>query len=263
MQYSDTANKTGIIQYAEVLTGLGDAGISGNTILLKQFTTLINNWYNYIQTIIMQAQDDWNFDDQNITTSYPIAVRNMVANQPDYLFSTALWGLLAPEGASNISNAAITPLKILRVEATYDGTNWFKAEPFTVFERGKASDTTSINADFNTSQPFYEITFSALKLYPVPTTSIGVGAQIKVFFVRNMNNFSNTDTTKVPGFDVIFHPILAIGATYEFSLSNDLSRADRIKIMLDEGLERLRQHFGTKNRERNVVNMKAADPGYE
>ncbi len=263
MVYSDTTNKNGILQYAEVLTGLGDAGITGNTTLLKQFTALVNNWYNYIQTVIMQSQDDWNFDDQTITTSYPVAVRSMVTSQPDYLFSTALWGLLAPEGAANIANSAITPLKITRCEVTWDGTNWYKAEPFTIFERGKASDNTSINNDFSQTSPFYEITYSGLRMYPIPPSNVSALAQIKLFFVRAMNNFASTDTTKIPGFDVIFHPVLALGASYEFSIANDLARADRIKIQLDETIESLKQHFGTKNRERNAIAIKAADPGYE
>src|SRR6266568_3426105 len=99
----------------------------------------INNYKDRVVTAILQSMDDWDFDDYSITTTYPVATRNIVANQPDYKFSSAAWALLGPEGTSSAGNAAIRPLKIKRVEVSYDGgTTWYKAEPLDINQ--KSSD---------------------------------------------------------------------------------------------------------------------------
>ena len=125
MVYSDTTNKTGLIQRCEFLTTLGDTAISGNATLLKQFTASINTYWNKILTVILKTNDEWDYDDLN-KTDFPILTTSTVASQQDYAM---------PAGA----------LKIKRLEISYDGTNWYKAEPFDVTESGVATDTTSIS----------------------------------------------------------------------------------------------------------------------
>jgi len=115
LPFSDTTNKNGLIQRCETYTGLGDGGISGNAVLLKQFTALLNSATYKAITMIFDSQDDWDFDDNSITTTYPIVTRALVAGQRDYKFTSVQWSLLGVEGGAASSSTAITPLKIKRV----------------------------------------------------------------------------------------------------------------------------------------------------
>ncbi len=45
MQYNNVTEKNGIIQRVEMLTGMGDGAISGDAVLLKQVTGLVNESY--------------------------------------------------------------------------------------------------------------------------------------------------------------------------------------------------------------------------
>ena len=89
MQFSNTTSKDGLIQRCELYTGIGDAGISGNATMLAQFTSLINSAYEKVVSMILESMDEWDWDDVNFSTTYPIATQSMVANQRDYAFPTS------------------------------------------------------------------------------------------------------------------------------------------------------------------------------
>lgn len=238
MQFSDTSNKTGLVQYCEQLTGLGDGTISGNTTLLKQTTLLLNNTYHKMVTMFLQYADEWDFDDAN-NTDYPIATTNLVANQQDYTFPLAM----GPSGgAENI-------LAIKRVEVCLDGSNWYKAEPFDINERGLSTSASSIAGTFNKNQPFYDVQSNAIFLYPIPDTAVSAG--LKVWFKRDISEFVSTDTTKVPGFETTWHPMLSIGAALEYCIMHDQARANGLQAMWNDWELRFRKH--KKNEDRNYV----------
>src|SRR5579872_319914 len=110
LQFSDTsASRNGLLQDCEDNLNLGVTGITSNTNLLSTFTRYINTWYHKVVTMILEAQDDWDFDDLN-NTDYPVATTPLVANQRDYTFP-----------------ASLKILKIKRVDISYDSTNWFRA----------------------------------------------------------------------------------------------------------------------------------------
>ena len=106
MQYSDTTNKNGLLQRMEFWTNLGDAGITGNTLLKAQFTQGLNNWYHKVVTMILASHDEIDWDDVN-HADFPVLTTDLVANQQDYSIP-----------------ASEKVLKIKRVEWTPDGTNW-------------------------------------------------------------------------------------------------------------------------------------------
>ena len=55
MPFSNTTTKGGLIQGCERWTNLGDAIISGDTTLLKQFTAAINEAYDELLPIIFSS----------------------------------------------------------------------------------------------------------------------------------------------------------------------------------------------------------------
>lgn len=213
----------------------------------------INNYKDRVITAILQSQDDFDFDDASITASYPIGKRNMVANQQDYKFSTALWALMSPEGAADQASAAISPLKIKRVEVSYDGgTTWYEAIPIDINEKSTDATQATINSVFSTTQPYYDIQFGAIFLYPIPIVNSTNG--IKIWFDRSMTDFTSSDLTtgtKVPGFDTLFHPILAYGPSYEFGLAVGKDNTDPVKKELEQLMQEMRLHYGSKDRDRN------------
>jgi hypothetical protein len=191
----------------------------------------INNYYNRVVTAILQSQDDWDFDDKN-NTDFPILTTSLVANQQDY---------------SLPSNA----LKIKRVEISYDGSNWYKAEPMDMGERSTDSTQTSINNFFQTTKPFYDVQYGSLFTYPVPIANSTNG--LKLWIYRQITEFTLSDLTtgtKTPGFDANFHQILAYGPAYEFAIANGKSNLEEVKKELEQNMQELRQYYGSKDVDR-------------
>ena len=196
----------------------------------------INNYYNRILTGILQSQDEWDFDDISITTSYPLAKRDLVANQQDYKFSSA---------------ASISPFKVKRVEVSYDGNTWNKAEPFDNGQTSKDSSQLTINNLYQTSRPYYDLQWNSLFLYPIPI--VNQIKSLKVWFDRQITEYTTSDLTtgtKVPGFDANFHMILAYGAAYEFAIANGKANLDETKKELEQLMLEMRQHYGSKDKDR-------------
>lgn len=264
IQYSDSTNKSGLIQLCEVFTSLGDGNISGNATLLKQFTRLINNAFQKYITTVLESQDAWQFDDSSITGTYPVATRAMVAGQRDYKFSSALWSLIGVEGGSAASNAAITPLKIKRVDFTYDGSNWYKAEPFDTSETGLGlGNDTNTDARFVRTQPSYDLTNNGLMAYPAALTAdVSAGAKIRVEFEREPTEFISSDTTKTAPIETAFAPMLALDACIDYSLMNIPSATGTLMARYSDLEARMRRFQSTKNEDR-VYQLRNAYVNYE
>lgn len=213
----------------------------------------INNFKDDIVTAILQSMDDWDFDDYTINTTYPVAIRSMVANQPDYKFSTASWALMGVEGAANASNAAIRPLKIKRVEVSYDnGNTWYKAEPMDINQKSSDSIEATINNRFQTTQPYYDMAYNGIFLYPVPIANSTSG--IKIWFDRSATDYVLSDLTTgtlIPGFDSNFHKILAYGPAMEFAMANTKDNADRLEKKLEQFVAEMKAFYGNKDVDRN------------
>lgn len=263
LPYSDTTNLTGLIQLCETYSGLGNAAISGNSTLLKQFTRLLNNAFQKYVTTVLESQDDWDFDDSSITGTYPVATRSLVAAQRDYKFTSALWSLIGVEGGAAGSNAAITPLKIKRVDVTYDGTNWFKAEPFDVNETGLGlGNDTNTDARYVKTRPYYDIADNALWMYPMAVAAdVTAGAKIQITFFREPTEFASTDTTKTAPIETAFAPMLPLDACVDYSIVNIPSITNALMARYADLEARLRRFQSTKN-EDTVYTIKSAFTNY-
>ena len=130
MQFSDTtANKNGLIQVCEFeLFGEQNYGkITGTASLLSTFTRGINDGMNRVTSLILQADNRWQFDDTN-QTDYPIATTTLVttagSEQQDYTLAVSHlriervevkdaqgnWHLLTPIDQTDISDQALSDL---------------------------------------------------------------------------------------------------------------------------------------------------------
>jgi hypothetical protein len=212
-----------------------------------QRTVNINKWYQYVQSWMLEAQDEWDVDDTNNTTTLATSTTNLVASQQDYALP---------------SNC----LKVKRVEVSYDGTNWYQASPFDINERSGATTTSEIADDFSTTQPYYDLQNNSILLYPIPSANSTAG--LKLWYDRSFTDFTYTSEasnelltgTKSPGFDANFHDILALGASHEFKYhkSGDNSLMNEILMMKDD----LKRHYSNKQKDRNLI-MKSQVLNYD
>ena len=201
--------------------------------MLKWFTSLINSNYHKVVTIILGSQDEWDFDDIN-HTDYAILTADLVANQQDYTIA-----------------ASEKVLKIKRLEVSYDGTNWYKAEPFDINERGTATDTTSVNQDFESTKPFYDLTANAIFLYPTPTANSTGG--LKIWWTREIDEFTTSDTTQEPGIDEPFHEMIAVGASLDWATAKGLENASNLVAKFRDYESRIKSYYGSKQQDRQIV----------
>lgn len=243
MQFNDTATRTGLIQECEFLTSIGKTQISGNTGNLQDFTRFINATYHEVVTMILDAQDEWDFDDKN-HTDYPILTSSLVGSQQDYALPISM-----------------KILKLKRVEVSFDGSKWSKAEPLDINELGIATDTTTISGNFSVGAPRYDIQNNAIFLYPIPTGAVSGG--LKIWISREIDEFTTADTTQEPGIDKPFHRMLAVGASLKYGSGKALGN---YKALLDEYADyekSLRRFYGNKQKDRDVTAMQAAFVDYK
>lgn len=232
MQFNDTSGY-GLIQDFEKAIGAKRGQISGDATLLLEATGLINNRNDRAADIARSSMDGWDFDDVN-HADYPILNHNLVANQQDY-------PLDSDDGILNIK----------RVEITYDGTNWNKAEPFDINMRGYATDSTSISEDFVTDKPYYDMQYGAIFLYPIPTSNITSG--LKIWTYREVDPFLTSDTTKTPTYPRAFHTYLSRGAAYDWAVFKRLDNVRLLKDEVDELESKMKIYYSERVDDDNLI----------
>lgn len=202
----------------------------------------INRHLNNVQTLILRSQDEWDFDDSN-NTDFPILTASLVANQAPYTLPTGT-------------------LKVKRLETSYDGTNFHKVSPIDINERMLPTATNALG-DFTSTDPYYDLQSNVLWLYPTPTAASVNG--LKIWIERGPLEFTSgqlTAGTVEPGFDSLFHDVLAYGAALDFCIARNLSQTETIKREFEEKKTRLQNHYGNKQEDR-VMNIKTNSVNYK
>lgn len=252
MQFNPASGGQGLVDDITFWTGA-----TTNEYSLADRTRNINTWYYKVVTMALNSLDEWDFDDPNFSNDHPIVTRPLVANRRDYAFSTALWSLIATEGGAAGSDAAIKPLKIKRVDICYDGTGnvCYKAEPFDSSEMGLGlGNDTETDGRFSKSKPYYDLDGNAINVYPrasdANVTNSGV---LRVEFVREIDEFTTSDTTQEPGIDEPFHRMLSIGASLDYVIKHGLPNKNELAALLADYEERLKKYYGSKSTDRNYI----------
>lgn len=241
MQFSDTTNKNGIIQKCEFFCGLGDAGISGDTTLLKQFTGLINEGYLLTVGWVLESEGNYQWDDSNYT-NLPVATLNLVNGQIDYTLPTAT----ASEGAS-------TFLRLVAVDVK-DSSGKYKE----LRKKGVHDSEVPLDRQFETDglPQYYEEIGNSIRLYPAPDTSLVTAtAGLRFHFERTPDLFTTSDTTQEPGISAPYHIILPKYASLEWL---KVERPDDQRISMynsdlytpEIGLrDQMQKHYTNRNRD--------------
>lgn len=212
--FNDTVNNTGLIQLCEQ-TVFGDSGfgqISGDNARLQIFTNYINEAASRYTNIVTKSDGRWQFDDENYS-DYPIATRDLVANQQDYPFLTTMLEILSVE----ISNAAGVWYTIGEVDEA-EMANWHVS----MTQRFKVP-----------SQP-WKFSRMANSIFLLPATNYNYTGGFKVKYQRPPSYFVWTDTTKNPGWGDTLHDYLANYAAWKYLLTRNPSQASVLKGLVDQ-----------------------------
>lgn len=131
-----------------------------------------------------------------------ISTFNTVANQQEY-------SAPADSASSPFGGGAI---KILRIEVTYDGSNWKVLDPVNWREIPKTTQSASqINEQFSTTAPAYAYFDRNLFLFPIPTSSQTAGGRL--FYIKRPNEM--TATSDVPELPADFLDMLSLGMSID------------------------------------------------
>lgn len=201
----------------------------------------INKALHYVTNLILRYQNEEDWDDSNYA-DFPIATTSLVATQQDYTLPTG-W------------------LKIQRVEVKYD-SDWYKAEPFDIGESSDPMDTTTIGDDFDEEHPYYDLRSGSLFLFPIPDTNVSAG--LKLWYLREPDEFTRDDTTQEPGFHEAFHPLISYIPSLEYLTAKGLNKDKQDWLREQRAIleSRLASHYGTKQEDRHIV-IKSVDGDYE
>ena len=191
MTYSDTTNKSGIIQNVETMCDLGDAHISGNTANLRYFNGMINRVQSRVWHLIHQLTGNWSYDDGS-NTDLPVATTDLASGTGSYAL---------PSDA----------LTVKRIEVKDENDNWYKLKPLVEERIHGAIDEFN---DVDGTPIHYTLKNGVVKLYPAPNYAKSDG--LKIYYDREAVAFDHDATTATPGFASPYHEIIPIGASIEW-----------------------------------------------
>jgi hypothetical protein len=233
MTLGDVANK------ARALTHTDTTSYTAANLLID-----INIWYQKVVSMILESQDEADFDDAR-NTDYPVVTTPMVAGQRDYAIPVS----------ENV-------LKIKRVDVTYDNSNWYRATPTDsgTIDFGQGN-TTNEDANYIQQAPEYDVKYNSVWVYPeASATDVSAGAKIRVEWERSITPFTSADYTTDPndstvvlGFDAPLHAIVSDGAAFEKAKADNLPNLQVLAQGLVDWEGRVRSHYGKKQIDRQLA----------
>lgn len=212
------------------LTGLGT-----DIYLPEDRLIAINKYYDQLHSIILESQDEWDFDDSNLT-DLPIATTDIITNVGNYALPSTIY-------------------KLNKLEVNY-GSGFVKVNPLDLNETGLSEDEVLSRA--TVENPFYRVFGQTIKLYPTPTSSVTGGLQL--YYDREVAEFTSAEVTtgtKKPGLDRLWHDYLSLGASVDAGLKYTLSNLSSLETKLQDMEVRIRKYYGDKNinRKYQVTNL--------
>ena len=190
----------------------------------------INNAYDKLHSIILDSQDEWDFDDSN-NTELPIAKTDLLASTGMYAIPDTLY-------------------RLNKVEINY-GSGFVKALPLDLNETSLSED--EILARASSATPYYRIFGQTIQFYPTPTAEVSGG--IKLYYDRAITHFTSdeyTAGTVKPGLDQLWHDYIALQASLDGAIKfNLVNKADLANTIADIE-QRIRRYYGKKTTDRKT-----------
>jgi hypothetical protein len=198
-----------------------------------QINANLTRWAHLFTTEIVESQDEWEFQGETATT-------DLVADQQEYPFPSDI-------------------LKIKRIEITYDGTNWYRANIWDISERGSSIDSEHIS-DFSEEEPYAELFNGSVFMYPVPDEAQTAG--LKIWYSEEIvGEDSNGDditsfstSTDKPKIREAFQRGLILGAVKDNA--QKYQNWDLFKISDNEQekiISRMKQFYSNRIQDRKII----------
>ena len=149
-------------------------------------------------------------------------------------------------------------MKLKRVEAQYDGVNWY---PVTIYDINEsdtiANDTTTIGNLFTASNPFGDILGNSIYLRPIPSTNRTNG--LKFWYVDNPADFAAT--TETPAIPAEYHRLMADLVSIDIRLMKNEMTSSQAMREEQAILEVMKRQASPRTNEE--VMMRPANINYE
>lgn len=181
----------------------------------------VNNWYKKCISWILEADNRWQFDDSN-NTDLPIATTDLVSGQDNYSFGSD-W------------------LKVLRIDVKDSAGAWITLSPIDQSDIIGAYDSFE---DTDGTPKYFDTVGGSIILKPA--TSYASADGLKVFFQRSGDDFTVSDTTKTPGFSANFHRVISLGASYDWAIVNNPSKATTLRSEIEQLKTELQTFYGER-----------------
>ena len=236
MVFSNTSTeKNGIVQKIDKIL-FGSSTANTTEYPLADKSSDVNQWYRTVMAWIFEFCGNWSFDDSNYT-NLPIAPADCVTGQHDYSFPTdyvdieeihykdanGIWHKLIPLDRAEIDGGGISQSGVIGGIANQASEEFLKT---------------------NGTPKYYDKLANSFWIYPAPDRTSTDVDSLRVYYTRDASftgttsntggPFLSTDTTKEPGFNRLWHPVLAYGAAYEFCIASGRSekKADCLNEIL-------------------------------
>ena len=246
MVYSNTSLKDGLLQHAEFLCNLGDAGISGVVFTKAQFTNLLNRRYERATGILGGMSTVSQFDDTNYT-NHPFSLFDLTSGTHDYQFLT------------DASSNAVTDITAVLILPSTTATEFVKLDKLTLDNEDAELMMSPNSLNVGVPSGFIErnntIFFNTNPNY----TKAGGG---KLFYKRVPSYFVVADTTKQPGFNAEHHQLLSLGASYDWLLVNkpeNTTLITRIEAELTKAERSFKSYAAMRNPHVDIITAERID----
>lgn len=221
MQFSNTSTSAGILEDIDFICETNSTSYPTADKVRNS-----NRWYYKAITWILKANRTWEFDDTNLT-DLPIATTTMVASQKDYALPTDL-------------------LKLIRVEVKDASGNFQTLDPI------NQDDIKVGLTEFQETDgmpKYYDIIGNSVFLYPSPSSSqTTLTSGLKLYYSREVDAFTSSDTTQEPTIAEPFHRILSYGASFDwFVARGNTQKAGLMRQELAVFQKELRDFYGDRN----------------
>lgn len=219
MKFNSTDKSDSIISDIDFLL-FGDSSTLNTDYSLTDRTRNINIVYDEAVAELYKADPNFNWDDST-NTDFPIATKDLVANQDHYTLLD--------------SSLIIHRVRIMNREGKYQ-----TLDP--VLRR--ELDDSELEAT-GTPEKYYKV---GSAIFPVPIPDYGGTGGVEVEFQRGANHFTTSDTDKEPGFNSQFHQILSVGAALRYALANGMrDKASQLSAIKEQIRTSIREHYQSRS----------------
>lgn len=231
MYYSDTTNKTGIVEDIDFICGTDSTSYP----LLDKTRNANRHAYKAFVDV-SSVTKRWLYDDSNLGSLPKV----------DFSMTEATHEVVLP-----------AHLKIRAVEIKDVNGNWNKLQEIDLMELNR----TISSADETLGLPTrYALVGNYIYVLCKPTsTSVTLTNGLRLWIEREIDVFLSTDTNQEVGIAEPFHRIVSIGASIDWLMVNDTSKVDKWLARYEQERAELRQFYGS----RNVDAPKSLSPNHD